>query len=166
MRRTLGRALAILLLTTAPAMADDEAAAIAAADRMVAATGAEKQARELLEQQIAYLMGRIQQANPNTPGRVFDILEEEYAAIGPDVVEEMVDYTARLYRERFTIDEMLAISAFFETDVGQKARRVMPALRTDGVRRGQEIGARLGQVAAERAMSRIRAEGIDFPPKR
>jgi len=144
----------------------NDPAVAAAAHRLVVATDVAGQAEQMMAQQIAYIMGSVQQANPDTPGRVFDILEEEFDAIGPRAVDEIVAHTSMLYAERFTIEEMQAIATFFETDIGQKARRELAALSNDGAGKGREIGQRLGREAANNAMARIRSEGLTLGPAR
>jgi len=168
--RYLGAALAPVLafwLASGVAVAADgpDAATIAAARRMLDVTDVAEQARTLMDRQIAYVMGVMQQRNPNTPGRVFDILEEEFAAIGPTAVSEIVDYTVTLYAERLTAEEMNGLADFYETELGRKALSVLPTLMSDGASKGQEIGQRLGQQAAAKAMARIRAEGLDRPTR-
>lgn len=165
-RMTLAPVLAIWLASGVAAAADaPDAATIAAARRLLDVTAVAEQAETLMDRQIAYVMGVMQQRNPDTPGRVFDILEEEFAAIGPTAVAEIVDYTVTLYAERLTAEEMNALADFYETELGRKALSVLPELMSDGAARGQEIGQRLGQQAAAKALARIRAEGLDRPAK-
>lgn len=151
--------MAALVLSAGHASADT-AARQAAAENLADSIGLAEASRTTHRDGVAELLGRIQQQSPNVPGKAFDILEQEYDAVEDDVVTAMVAATVALYVESFTAAEMDAIAAFYRTPAGMKALREMPALSREGAAAGQAIGERLGAVAAQRAMSRIRAEGL------
>lgn len=142
-----------------------DAAREAAAERLFVVMRMAEKTRALYSQQMAEIMGRIQQQRPDMSGRAFDIIEDEFDAITPDLVAEMMVEARGMYAERFTAAEMDAIADFYATAVGQKALNEMQALSLERAAKGREIGARLGQVAVERAIERIKAEGIDMTPK-
>lgn len=140
--------------------APDATARQVAALRLVEATRVAESTRALYRQQVARIMGQLQSQRPEAPGRAFDILEDELEAIAPSVVEETTAVTVELYRERFTTDELNVIAAFYESTVGQKALNEMRAIAASRGTAGQEIGQRLGEIAAAKAMERIRSEGL------
>ncbi len=146
----------------APAQSGDAGASAAtAARRLLAVTNVAAVTARMFEQQITYIMGLMQERQPDLPDRVFVVLEEEFGAVGPKVVDEIVSYTAALYAERFTAGEMNAIADFYETEIGRKAMRELPALMAAGTEKGKEIGQRLGREAGARAAARIKAEGLE-----
>lgn len=154
-------AFAISAQTPAQAQATPEATAKhVAALRVVEVTRLAESTRALYQQQVARVMGELQSQRPEAPGRAFDILEDELEAITTAVVEETSTVTVEMYQERFTTDELNAIAVFYESPVGQKALNEMRAIAASGATKGQEIGQRLGAVAAAKAMERIKSEGL------
>lgn len=152
-----------LVLLASPAASDP--AREAAAVRLLEVTELAAKTRDLYRQQMAQIVGRLQRQRPDLPGRAFDILDEEFDAIAPEVTAEMMATAKAMYAERFTAEEMHAIADFYATDVGKKALREMRSLAVERAAKGQEIGRRLGRVAVQRAIERINAAGIDMSPK-
>lgn len=136
----------------------------AAARRLITVTGMAENTRDRYRQQVAQIVGQMQQRQPELPGRAFDILEEEFEAITPTLVSEMVDIAVGMYAARFTEDEMRRIADFYASDLGRKALTELKALAVSNVTEGRALGQRLGQAAAARAVERIKAEGIDLAP--
>lgn len=163
--RLAGMALAMCLAVPATAQtAQIDPDADAAARRLLSVTRMAENTEKLFSQHVAQIMGQLQQNQPDMPGRAFDILEEEFDAIAPTLVTEMLDIAVRMYADRFTAEEMRGIAEFYESDLGQKALTELRALSVSQAAQGRELGARLGRLAAERAVRRIEEEGLDKPP--
>jgi hypothetical protein len=96
------------------------------------------------------------------PGRAFDILDEEFEAIMPKVVNAMLDATIELYKRRFSTLELNEISSFYESSLGQKALTQMRSIASIGIDQGKLIGQRYGKEAANKAIRRIREEGLEL----
>jgi hypothetical protein len=150
--------------TDAPAAASaapaQTAEAMAAAQRVLALSQADDLARNIFRSQVAGVIGQLQQNAPDLPGRAFVILEEEFDRIEDQMVDELVLATAVMYAERFTVAELGELAAFYESSAGQKALLELPKLANAGMVQGREIGERLGEVAATRALDRMDAEGL------
>ena len=134
----------------------------AAAARLAAAINFREAAFAQYQSEIAGVMGQLQQSNPGMPGRAFDILDEEFEAIMPKVVNAMLDATIELYKDRFSTLELNEISSFYESSLGQKALIQMRSIASIGIDKGKLIGQRYGKEAANKAIRRIREEGLDL----
>lgn len=134
----------------------------AAAARLAAATNFRETAFAQYQSEIAGVMGQLQQSNPGMPGKAFDILDEEFEAIMPKVVNAMLDATIELYKDRFSTLELNEISSFYESSLGQKALIQMRSIASIGIDQGKLIGQRYGKEAANKAIRRIREEGLDL----
>jgi hypothetical protein len=48
--------------------------------------------------------------------------------------EELVGWSADIYAQKFTLDELKQLSAFYKTPVGKKAARLMPELSAEAMK--------------------------------
>lgn len=55
-----------------------------------------------------------------------------------------VNSIIRIYREHFTVEELKAITAFYETPVGKKAISILPVAMQQCMKEGEKIGGYLG----------------------
>jgi uncharacterized protein len=88
----------------------------------------------------AFLNGFKQTQGSAVPPRVIELVKEvltsEFAAAfaGADMRESQV----ALYAKHFTHDDVRALLAFYQTEIGKKAIAVMPTLAREGAEMGQE----------------------------
>lgn len=143
----------------------DKAAVDAAARALLRAAKLVESTKKLYNQLIPQMMGQIQRRQPDMPGRAFDIIEEELERIPAVASSELHEFTVAMYIERFTVEEMNKIVAFYRSDVGQKAQRELADIGATGVESGRKIGLRLGSLAVERAVKRIQEEGLELKSK-
>jgi len=71
--------------------------------------------------------------------RLYD--EMEHGAVN----RHLVNYYAKTYRKYFTQEEINSLIAFYETDLGKKAIKVMPQLLQEAMDYGGMVGAYYGE---------------------
>ncbi|HEX2535254.1 MAG TPA: DUF2059 domain-containing protein [Chitinophagaceae bacterium] len=81
------------------------------------------------------------------------LMESMKTGEGRRLLEHMVIY---IYREHFTLEEVNAINAFYETPAGKKLISTMPLLLPESMKRGQAIGVYL----ARKVYGELVSEGL------
>lgn len=135
----------------------------AATRRLVSIMRIAETSRDMMQTQMSELVQMLEASENRMPDRAIDIVVEEMQKVGPQAIDQIIDAVVVLYAGRFTKAEMLEMTAFYKTPVGQKAIRELRPLMQEAATIGQSIGQRLGQDAGQRAFSRIQAEGIKLP---
>ena len=87
---------------------------------------------------------------PDVPPRVLTIFKEELDAI--NYTELMLP----IYDKHLTDGEVNDLVTFYETPLGRKLVEIMPVIYQEGT----VAGSKRGQLAAERAIERLKAEGL------
>ena len=150
-----------LAQSVAPAAASpDGEARLAAARRLMQATGATALAGQLVDALEQQLVALLAQANPGREAEVrsivTDLLLPEFRAR----VGELEGPTERIWAAAFTAAEMDEIIAFYATPVGRKALSVMPQLAQRSTELGMAWGQRVAQEAFAKHQAALRARGI------
>lgn len=100
------------------------------------------------------------------PDSLVTIITEEIRALVDEAAREeggLMDTLYAIYHEHFTHDDIKRLVAFYETDVGRKAVRVMPILTRQAAKAGSDWGAAMGPVVAARLRDRLDERGIELP---
>ena len=115
--------------------------------RLLALTKASELAQMIANQQFEQLK---QTLPPDVPPRVLAIFKEELDAV--NYTELMLP----IYDKHLTDEEVNDLATFYETPLGRKLIEIMPVIYQEGT----AAGAQRGQLAADRAIERIKAEGL------
>jgi uncharacterized protein len=108
-------------------------------EKMLKLAGIEKQIPQMLAQVIA----RFKAQSPEISDEFWVKFQKK---VDPhEFVEEMIP----LYDEYYTLDDLKAINAFYETPAGQKLLSVRPQIMQGSMKIGQEWGAKLGAEVEE-----------------
>lgn len=152
-------------------------AALLAAPVAAAAGEAEKQKdiRALLEltgtldvgQEMASALVRqmtdtLREARPDIPSEMYDVLREEVNATIEDNLESFVEMIVPVYSRHFSAREIKQLLDFYETELGQKAIRVMPDLVRESMTIGELWGRSLGPEIRRRVIERFSQRGYDL----
>ena len=147
------RLLSILLISLAlvsPGLAQDNAEkADKAANirRLLKLVGAEKLQSSMINQITEMLKpifaanGQSDEATHKMFTRFSDIMNEEFHK------SDFNSIAPELYDKYFSNDEIKALTAFYESPLGQKMIQVLPALTAESMSRGQTLGEQAGQRA-------------------
>ncbi|ULQ58265.1 DUF2059 domain-containing protein [Flavihumibacter rivuli] len=71
----------------------------------------------------------------------------------------MEDMLVKTYRDRFTLDEMKQLLAFYETPVGKKMLSELPSITNAGREQGEKIGTYMGTVIMQQMVREKTREG-------
>lgn len=125
-----GGLVAAALCLTAPALAQTttpDPAAMAEARALMAKTGADTLARQMVGILKPQMRAMMLQMNPDKEAAVatvVDLMVEEFERRVP----ELVDRSAELYVKEFSLDDLQRMNAFYDSPVGRKLIERMPAL--------------------------------------
>lgn len=123
-------AVLLWLAMFSPAMAQQKAPdaepdpqRLAAAREIFNAQGGIDQARKSLEQTSRAIIEEARQSNPDIADGLARFLDKYFDPESPKIkklFEEVIDSSARFYANRFTVEEMQALSGFLKSPIGQK----------------------------------------------
>ena len=134
----------------------------AAALELMDATNAKANMLTIIDTIVPLMLNQIRVLRPNVSA---DALQEFRTAIREELEGDldgvMKDY-ARLYEEHFTESDLRALLQFYRSDVGKKYIDAMPALLKETAPIGAAWGREAGMRAAQRAIERLHAKGIDL----
>jgi len=86
-------------------------------------------------------------ANMNLPPEMVAAMKEEFTG----GLDQMVEMTVDVYERNFSLEEVKAFVAFYESPTGQKISKVMPTV----LRESTEAGMKWGQQMQPRLMKRM-----------
>jgi hypothetical protein len=96
-----------------------------------------------LGKQMGRNIAQIQNSGPNQlPQEFYDRLLKEYD--NEQTNRWMVNAIVKIYRKKFTLDEVQAITAFYNTPVGKKTIQLLPQIMQESMKEGEQIGRYLG----------------------
>jgi hypothetical protein len=153
-----------LLATATPVSAQAVDASFQAdVERLLEVTDSARLGRQMAALAAQQTLEMARKANPGIPQQAFEIartlLDEEFAKMfaGPDSI---VPQIAAIYATHFTHDEVRGLLAFYETDLGRKVVRALPAITQESALVGQRWAVqRMPAIVAE-LEKRFRAEGF------
>jgi len=123
-------------------------------------TGAAALSKPMAIAATAQFARAINQARPDIPQRVLDILPAEVEHVFTTHMGSFMDSMIPVYHKYYTGKEIKELIRFYSTDLGRKTIRVMPALLNESLQVGQEWGKSLGPVIEQRIAARLKQEGI------
>ncbi|HET9743321.1 MAG TPA: DUF2059 domain-containing protein [Terriglobales bacterium] len=115
--------------------------------KLIELTGAANVSGDALKQIIA----PIRQTFPQVPEKFWEEFTKE---IDP---QELVDLIVPIYDQYYTLDDIHALTQFYQSPVGQKTIKVLPQLSAQAIDAGQQWG----KTVAERAMRKLKQQGYD-----
>jgi uncharacterized protein len=153
-----------LAVFAAPAAAQKkppDAAALTAAQDLLAAIGAEKQLETMIPLMLQSMRGLVLKTKPNAQKEV----DESLAALASKFQSrrrELLDQLAPLYAERISQEDMKAMAAFFRTPAGQRFIALQPELMREGAVLGQRWGQQIGQEVETELRQELKKRGVDL----
>ena len=66
---------------------------------------------------------------------------------------------ARIYSTSFTLEELEALSAWYQSGIGKKALQILPIIAQQSIELGRQWGGTVAKDAANEAVKRLEAEG-------
>ena len=110
-------------------------------EKMLRLTGMEKLMEQMKTQMIAALKGQLT-----------DVPEEFWTKFQQKMdMRELLEKIIPLYDKYYTIEDLKAVNAFYESPAGKKVLGTLPEIMQESMKIGQEWGAKVGRQAAEEA---------------
>jgi hypothetical protein len=124
---------------------------MAAARRLIQASGSLEAIEASMPQMMTSMITPLAQArglNERDTGALIDIITEEMRS----ELSTLMEMSARAYARRFTVADMNAVIAFYESAPGRRFAQATPALMTEMLAVGQAWGA---QIVGPRVVARV-----------
>lgn len=139
----LALALALPLCASAQAVAPEKEEAIR---KLLRVTGA----AQLGSQVASSVVAQMKPAFRGVPEKLWRQLEQELGDMSA-FSEQMIP----IYARHYTLEDLRALVAFYESPLGQRVVRATPAITQESM----ALGQRWGQLQAQKIIQRLRAEG-------
>jgi hypothetical protein len=110
-------------------------------EKMLRLTGMEK----LLAQMKSQLLTGIQKQLPDVPQDFWDRFAKKMD------MHELIEKIIPVYDKHYTLEDLKAVNAFYESPAGQKILSTMPQVMQESVKIGQDWGESIGKQAAAEA---------------
>ncbi|MFK7840117.1 MAG: DUF2059 domain-containing protein [Bdellovibrionales bacterium] len=148
-----------LLTKNAHAIDEDKKQVI---KELLDASGTKKLASMMGEASSQNVLNVIKTQNPETPERVFTVIDEEVKKLFQEEFDSGSFYNLiyPIYDEKFTTQELKEILAFYQTDVGKKVTKELPEITQKAMIAGQIWGQGLSPKIQSRVRNRLEAEGF------
>jgi uncharacterized protein len=106
-------------------------------EKMLKLTGTEKLMNQMLTQMIAAMKAQ----SPGVPDEFWAKFQQKMD------MRELIDKLIPVYDKYYTIADLKAINAFYESPTGQKVLVSLPQIMQESMKIGQEWGAKVGAEA-------------------
>jgi len=115
-------------------------------EKMLRLTGVEKLSEQIANQMLTSLRTQL----PQVPETFWTKFQQKMNT--RDLIEKIIP----VYDKYYTIEDLKAINAFYETSAGQKVISALPQLMQETLKIGEEWGQKIGQEAAEEAEKELK----------
>jgi len=133
--------LAITVCSLSPARADVSPEKRAQIEKLLQLTGTERLMGQMENQLIASFRAQM----PQVPEAFWTKFQQKMNT------REMLDLIIPVYDKYYTLDDLKAVNAFYQTPVGQKVLSTLPQVMQETMKIGQEWGEKKGEEAAREA---------------
>jgi hypothetical protein len=110
-------------------------------EKMLRLTGMEK----LMTQMMGQMISAFKRQMPDTSAEFWNKFEEKLD------VHELLEKVIPVYDKYYTLEDLKAVNAFYETPAGKKILSTLPQVSQECMKIGQEWGERIGKKAAAEA---------------
>lgn len=115
-------------------------------EKMLRLTGMEKLMDQMKTQMISALKAQMKEV----PEEFWKKFQEKMDT------RELLEKLIPLYDKYYTIEDLKAVNAFYESSAGQKVLSSLPQIMQESMKVGQEWGAKIGKQAAEEAEQELK----------
>jgi hypothetical protein len=116
-----------------------------AIEKMLRLTGMEKLTGQMKTQMITSLKA----GSPSMPEAFWTKFEQKMD------VKVLIEKIIPIYDKYYSIDDLKAVNAFYESPAGQKVLSVMPQVMQESMQIGREWGEQIGRQAAQEAKEEL-----------
>ncbi len=136
--------------------------AMAAAKELTDLLGVPNQARGLISNFRAQMVGAAMRAGAKDQAEAVSIVDQ---MLMPGFVaheKELTDLLVRPYAANFAVSDLKDLIAFYRSPLGQRLINAMPAVTRDGLQAGQQLGAKLFKEEIDKHKDALKARGLKF----
>ena len=153
-------------LSAIPSQAQQKApvldpAAITAAKDLMLALGIEQQFETVIETMTKGMSASIRQRQPGKAKEIDEVFTK-MAAKFRSRKSDVIEMTAPLYAEKFSVAEMKEIGAFYKTPIGQKMLKTQPEIMQRSMQMGMVWGQKLGVEVEAEARDELKKRGVEL----
>ena len=158
---------AFALLMALPAIAQQKAptaadsAGVTAAKDLLIAMGSMKQFEVAINTMSKGMAQAFKQQAP-AKGKEIDDVMALMATKFNSRKEEVLGMVAPLYAEKFTVQELTEIGAFYKTPIGQKMIATQPEILQRSMQLGMAWGQTIGQEVEKEAREELKKRGVEL----
>lgn len=133
----------------------------AAIRRLLDASHALRQARQMSTAVVQFVERDMKLRQPAQAGHVHRVLAEEADQVFAAHVDEFADTLTPMYDRYFSAAEIEAMLGFYASALGQKLLGVMPAMMKETALATEKWARGLVPIFYRRAVARLRADGVE-----
>ncbi len=160
-------AMALALVLVAPSSAQQKAptaadpAAVAAAKELLVAMGSMKQFEVAINTMSRGMAQAFKQQAPAKSKEIDEVMELMATKFNARK-EEVLAMVAPLYAEKFSVQELTEIGAFYKTPIGQKMIATQPEILQKSMQLGMIWGQNIGKEVEAEARQELKKRGVDL----
>jgi uncharacterized protein len=113
-----------------------------------------------LDTMMPAMLAAFRRQSPNLPEETYKLVEQMLSDEMRKELPQMTIINAQIYANHFTLDELKAIDAFYQTPAGQKIMSETPKIFRETVPFGALWGRQAAQAAMQRVIEQLRAKGV------
>jgi hypothetical protein len=151
---------AFCFLTPAFAQSAPDPAAIAIARDLLVITHATDNVKTGMELATPMLVMQLKRDKADLPD---DVIAKFTVALRAELEASLpllLDVEAKLYAQHYTVQELTALKAFYQTELGQKMIVESPVIAKEILPMAQAWGMAAGQQAMKNVLEKLRAQGV------
>lgn len=130
--------------------------------RLIELTGGTAIAQQMFGVVINQQTTLLKQRHPGIPDNEMRVVEEVAKEVFSERTPELTEAMAAIYDAHFSHAEVIDIIAFYESDTGKKALRLMPQILQESMAWGTRWGADIGEEVMRRSRERLKRKGFDL----
>jgi hypothetical protein len=96
-------------------------------------------------------------------------VDREYDALAPFILggfkermSELSDAAAIIYARNFSTEDLIALSAFYKTPLGQRLLQKLPTVTQETMLAGGKFGQSVGEDMQKRMIEELRKKGVNL----
>lgn len=131
-------------------------------EQLLEVTGALAIGQQMNAAIVGQMTQLIRQVRPDIPEETLAVIPEEVNGVLSENTDTLMGAMITLYAKYYTAAEIKEMLRFYESPLGKKTIRVMPALMAEGMQAGQLWGQSLGPIIERRIRARFKEEGVEL----
>jgi hypothetical protein len=135
---------------------------LAAAMDLLEAQNAKANMKLIIDTFMKLTVTSLKQSHPDLSDDKIKLFTEAFTDEMKSSLDDLVKLQAQVYARHFSEDELHALAAFYRTDVGKKYISEVPQIVKETVPLGLQWGQSIAPKAAERAIDRLKKEGVQL----